>query len=320
MSSAPFFIKGQEGERMVTPKKIIIFDTSELLNIAKYAIGKAKLSANDKPTFVIYGFLVKLHTIMKRLRGGTMVFAIDGKSSLRKEQFPEYKIKRKTKERTPEEIEIDNLAYPQFDQVINDVLPTLGVNNIFGREGYEGDDVIGSICKSYPDSEIIIVSGDKDMYQLINDNVYIYPPRICKPFNIYDFEEMYGITPKQWRDVKVYGGCTSDGIPGIPLIQSEASIKKGIPPSCCAEAGALSFLKGDLKKHTLKYKSFFTPEAKKVIRRNKFLVTLPMYGVGEFTIQNNQMSRAGLERIIDEFKFESLRYELEDYCKVLRCK
>ena len=187
-------------------KRIMICDCGSLLHSVKFSMGKGKLSHNDKPTFVLYGFLLKLQFLMTKIRPDLLVFAVDSPNSKRKKIFAAYKEKRH-KNKTEEQSELDTLAYPQFEEVKNYILPKLGYKNVFSEDGLEADDIIGSICKTYTDHEIVIVSNDGDLYQLLTDRVCMFDPSKNQYFSEDDFEKKYNMKPEMWKRVKVFGGC-----------------------------------------------------------------------------------------------------------------
>lgn len=147
--------------------------------------------------------------IMRKTRADITVFATDSNTedSVRRKLYPTYKFKRSTREKTDEEIALDELAYPQFEEVENYVLPTMGYRNIFNFKGFEADDIIGKVCKTYPMAEIIIVTSDHDMYQLLTDRACIMKPKTMQYYTKKSFEKEYRIKPHMWKRVKAIGGC-----------------------------------------------------------------------------------------------------------------
>jgi DNA polymerase-1 len=129
--------------------------------------------------------------------------------TFRHQLYPDYKAHRKE---TPAEL-LEQI--PRAKKVLE-------ILNIAQAEinGYEADDLIGTLAST--SSEFTrIVSGDKDMFQLISCNVMVDYLRTKKPpqhITFFDHEEMYGIDPGQWVDFKALVGDTSDNIPGVPGI------------------------------------------------------------------------------------------------------
>ncbi len=302
-------------------RKILLFDTSSVLHAAKHSLGKSMLSKDDKYTFVIYGFMLKLHAIFTKEYYDIVIFALDSKSSVRKDFYSEYKENRSKAKKTAEQIKLDELARPQFKEVIDYLLPTLGYKNRFIAEGLEADDVIASICHKYRKDEIAIISTDKDLYQLITNNIYILDSRTHYTLNINDFRKKYNIEPKMWKRVKAYGGCVTDNVKGLPIPQSDEAIKKGTKQRHIGEKNALNYIHNKIGTHTLAYKAFTQPSAKSIIIRNKRLTLLPHRGTPEFNVlPDNRMSKKGLKQIIDKYAFKSIKYDMQSYCKAFRLK
>lgn len=117
---------------------------------------------------------------------------------------------------------------PQFD-LAQMVTEQLGFYNI-KVEGYEADDCIGALCSQYrQDCEVHVVTGDKDLLQLLDDNVEIH--LLQKGVGAYDrwtrerFKEEMGLRPDQWAQVKAFMGDPSDGYPGVKGIGEKSALK-----------------------------------------------------------------------------------------------
>jgi len=221
-------------------KRILLVDTSSILHAVKHS-GIKQLRNRDKPTYIMFGFLLKLQQLVKMSNTNVTVFACDSnpKYSVRKKLYPAYKEKRNTKEKSKEDQELDALAFPQFTTVEKHILPGIGYNNIFSTKGLEADDIIGRICKTYANCEIVIVTTDQDMYQCLSDTICILNPRNMQYFTKAKFIKKYGIIPKMWKRVKALSGCSSDGVKGVPGV---------------GEATALKYIKGTLPSHHKTFK------------------------------------------------------------------
>lgn len=285
------------------------------MHTVKFSLGKHKLSNEEEPTFVIYGFLLKLCFLLKKTKSNAVVFATDNKASKRKDMYPEYKEKRK-QNRTEQQIKLDNLAFPQFEKIVNYVLPTIGYRNIFGVEGLEADDVIGKICKTYKKSEIIICSTDHDLYQLLDKNVVMFNVKTNSWFTEKDFTDKYGIEPKMWKRIKAIGGCASDSVKGVPIPQLDPTKKQ----RHVAETGALNYIKGKMGPNTQAFKAIESRAGKDIINRNKKLVILPFKGTPEFPIRTNFPTVRGFLEVCEKYNFKSLISDLEYYKTVLRLR
>ncbi len=198
-------------------KKIII-DSSALAHRVKYTL--AELSTEYHDTGVIYGFLKKMLEIAKTFNTCHFIFTFDSKHSKRKEIYPEYKARRKDT-LTEEMKELNVKCYKQLFQLRKEILPYIGFKNIFQVKGYEADDIIAYIVKNFID-DYIVYSGDADLYQLL-DYCSMYKPNLSV-YTLNDFQNEYGITPKQWIDVKSYAGCKSDNVIGVKGIGEKRAI------------------------------------------------------------------------------------------------
>ena len=115
--------------------------------------------------------------------------------------------------------------------IIKDVLRAMNID-IVEKEGYEGDDIIGTLARYGEKNglEVIILSGDRDTFQLATDNVKIHIPRTkagkteTEIFDRNKVKEVYGIEPKQLIEVKGLQGDTSDNIPGVPGIGEKTAL------------------------------------------------------------------------------------------------
>jgi DNA polymerase-1 len=187
--------------------------------------------------------------------------------------FPDYKKARK-REKTEEEQTLDHMAYAQFATIRKEILPELGFHNNFKEEGYEADDIIAKIVQERcgPDEEIVIVSTDEDLYQLLYDNVSIYSIRKKRSYTSVNLWKDYRVTPKDWVDVKAIGGCSSDGIPGV---------------SGVAEKTACKYIQRLLPVSTKAHREI--RKNKELIERNRKLVELPLPGTPSFLIVEDSL-------------------------------
>jgi len=290
---------------------ILIVDLHSCLHNIKHGIAKSEiLSYKGNPTFIIYGFITKLRAIMEKIPNNMVVFACDSKKSKRLELFPKYKEKRT--EKTPDQIELDNISYPQFDIIKNEVLPTLGFRNIFEFDGYEGDDIIAQIVlKDYSNHYCTFCTTDEDMYQLLSDRAWMLKHSTMKIYSKSDFIEEYGIQPQDWKKVKSWGGCNSDGVPGLRVFIDGKMSKTGI-----GTGKALAYVKGEMKPGSNSFKAFTDPKNKAQLQMNKSLVILPFKGTPSCRITRNEMSAVGLRKIAERYGFKSILKDFVAYQRV----
>lgn len=193
-------------------KKLLILDSNSILNRAFY--GVRYLSAKDgTPTNAIYGFLNILLKLIKEQKPDYICAAFDVKApTFRHKQYEGYKAQRKP---MPE-----GLAAQM--PLAKDVLRAMGVT-ILEKEGYEADDIIGTVARLCEESEIscFIATGDKDDLQLASDKTKVILTVTKSGYNetiIYDdkaVKEKYHVTPTEFIDVKALMGDPSDNIPGV---------------------------------------------------------------------------------------------------------
>ncbi|MGC9031411.1 MAG: 5'-3' exonuclease [Minisyncoccia bacterium] len=189
-------------------KIFLILDSNSILHRAFHAL---PLLTNKKgePTNAVYGFLLIFFRAIKDLKPDYIVSCFDFPApTFRHKEFKNYKIQRPP---TPKEL---SLQIPK----IKKVLESFNIV-ILEKEGYEADDLVGSLCKKFEDIFKIILSSDTDLFQLIDKNTNIYFVRNgFKNSILYDekkFKEEFNFSPQQFIDFKAIKGDPSDNIPGV---------------------------------------------------------------------------------------------------------
>jgi len=200
-------------------KKLMILDGNSLIHRAFYAL---PILTNSKGTFTnaVYGFTNMLLKIIKEDHPDYLVVAFDSGKTFRHEKYEEYKGTRKA---TPQELR------PQF-LLVQRILKALNIA-IIQMEGYEADDLIGTIAKQAEKEnyETIIVTGDRDAFQLVSQAITTVITRkgisLLETYTPEIIREKFGIEPAQFRDVKGLMGDASDNIPGVPGIGEKTALK-----------------------------------------------------------------------------------------------
>lgn len=196
-------------------KKLILIDANSIIHRAFHALPSLK-SPNGFLTNAIFGFSSIILKMIKELEPDYIIATYDLPSpTFRHKVFEEYKVHRP---KIPGEL-ASQIAYTK------DILRAFGIQ-IYEKEGYEADDLIGSLAerlKKIKDIKIIIVSGDLDTLQLVdNKKVVVYTlKKGLTDAVIYDQEmvlKRYGLKPEQLPDFKGLKGDPSDNIPGVPGI------------------------------------------------------------------------------------------------------
>ena len=202
-------------------KKIVIIDGNSLINRAYYAVQRPMITREGIYTQGIYGFINMLNKIEGDYEPEYLTVAFDLKApTFRHLEYEEYKAGRKAM--PPERV----MQMP----LVKDVLSAMNIK-ILEMEGYEADDIIGTVAKAAEEQGIepLIITGDKDALQLVTEKTkVIITKRGITDFEIYDpgkMEERYGLTPSQFIDLKGLMGDSSDNIPGIPGVGEKTGIK-----------------------------------------------------------------------------------------------
>ncbi|MEH6987350.1 5'-3' exonuclease [Cytobacillus firmus] len=202
---------------------LLLVDGMALLFRAYFATamsGQFMINSKGIPTNGVYGFVKHFLTAVSSFNPSHVAVCWDmGSKTFRTEMFGAYKANR------PEApIEL----VPQFD-LVKEVVEAFDVPNI-GLEGFEADDCIGTIAKkASQEAEVLILTGDQDMLQLLDDNISVI--LLQKGYGNYlvhtteTFYEEKGITPKQMIDLKAFMGDTSDNYPGVKGIGEKTALK-----------------------------------------------------------------------------------------------
>ena len=201
-------------------KKLLIFDGNSIINRAFYAI-KALTNSKGFYTNGIHGFMNIFFKFIDEEKPDYICVAFDLRAkTFRHKMYDGYKAQRKG---MPEEL-ASQMPY------LKQILTAMNIT-ILEKEGFEADDIIGTVAKTCDDSGVkcIIVSGDKDDLQLASENTHIklIVTRMGKTETT-DFDdkavfEKYGVTPKEFIHVKALMGDTSDNIPGVAGIGEKSA-------------------------------------------------------------------------------------------------
>ncbi len=197
-------------------KKLYLVDVSSMFFRAFYAV-RPLSNSQGLPTNAIYGFLSMSVKLLKDVQPDYMVYCYDQpKPSFRKDLYEDYKANRSE---TPEEL-VPQIPY------IKKLTELMGIPGI-GKENYEADDVIGSLAKYGRDNklEVVIVSGDKDFAQLIDDKVSLYDTMKDVRYDAQGVIEKWGVHPNQFIDYLAICGDSSDNIPGVKGIGPKGAQK-----------------------------------------------------------------------------------------------
>lgn len=201
-------------------KKLLLVDGNSVLFRAYYStIYTNRMSTSTGiPTNAVFGFITMLNKALTMTKPDALLVAWDaGKKTFRHEKMEDYKGTRKP---------LDDELIVQMP-IIREYLDASNIAR-YEQEGYEADDIIGSMAKADPDLETIILTSDKDMLQLVDDHTkVIMMKKGLQDFEVMDvkaIEDKYGITPPQIIDLKGLMGDPSDNIPGVKGIGEKTAL------------------------------------------------------------------------------------------------
>ena len=198
-----------------TRRTFAVIDGNSLMHRAFHAVPPTMNAPDGRPTNAIFGFLNMFLKMIDAFNPDGVVVAFDkGKPRVRMEMLPQYKAQRPP---------MDPDLHAQFP-MIKELLAALNVP-ILQSEGWEGDDILGTMARlgEQAGCDILLVTGDRDMYQLVTEHVNVASTRkglsdvaIMTPESVDDL--YHGITPALVPDFYGLKGDTSDNIPGVPGI------------------------------------------------------------------------------------------------------
>lgn len=205
-------------------KKILLIDGNSMANRAFYAtMGRMMKTPTGISTNAVYGFFQIMFKTIEEEKPDKIIVAFDISSSEKRTKiFSEYKAGR---HKAPEDL---TMQFP----IIKELLRMMNIP-IVQKDGIEADDILGAIAKKEgkKGNKIIILTGDRDYFQLVDMNVNIrYPKTIMgkTEYIIYDnykINEEYGLTPEKLIEVKALMGDASDNIPGVKGIGEKTALK-----------------------------------------------------------------------------------------------
>lgn len=291
-------------------EKVFLLDAYALIYRAFFALNKnPRMTSKGLNTSAIIGFLNTLYEVLKNEKPSHLGIAFDlGAPTLRTENFCDYKANR---EEMPPDL---RASIPYIIEIIK------GFNiPIYAAEGYEADDVIGTLAKKAEKAGYLtyMMTPDKDFGQLVSDNIFIYKPaKFNDPATVMGPKEVcekYGInTPTQLIDILGLWGDASDNIPGIPGVGEKTASK------FVQEYGSLEGLlehtddlKGKMKENVIN----FAEQG----RMSKMLATINTNAPVEFDAEELKIKQPNLPallKIFEELEFRTFAKKfVADYGK-----
>jgi 5'-3' exonuclease len=285
--------------------RLVLIDGNAILHRAYHAL--PPLTAPDGSLVnAVYGFTTMLFKIFNDLAPSHIAVAFDRpKPTFRKKMFAGYQAKRP---------KMDEELAGQIEKV-HEVIRAFGVP-IFEKDGFEADDVIGTIVKKAKDSpidQVIIVSGDKDLLQLVGDHTYAYMPTKglseAKLYMEKDVKERLGVDPAHVPDLKGLAGDSSDNYPGVEGIGPKTAV------SLIETFGSVENVYKALKKKDKKIKEFSSSviakleKGEKSARLSKDLATIRTNVKLDESLDNARITTLDTpeaRRILNDLHFHSL--------------
>ena len=188
-------------------KKLYLIDGSSYIFRAFFGVRQQLSTSNGFPTNALYGFINMLQKVIRDEKPDYLVVAFDSPDkTFRHKIYPNYKANR---DAPPEEL---SRQFPYFEPLVK----AYGLSSI-RRPGFEADDIIGTLAKKGQQKglDIVIVSGDKDMMQLISPHIYMLDTMKNKKFMDKEVVEKFGVQADKVVEVMGLMGDSSDHIPGV---------------------------------------------------------------------------------------------------------
>lgn len=286
-------------------KKLLLLDANHLMHRAYWAIQRNLSTSSGEQTNAVFGVASMLLTMLQREHPNGLIACFDeGKETVRHKEHEEYKAGR---QETPDDF------YTQIPRV-HQCLDAFAIPTLSNPE-YEADDLIGTLAEKglKEGYEVIVVSGDKDLYQLANHGVTIAVPKggYSEPeyLNEQGVLEKLGVTPAQVPDYKGLVGDPSDNLKGV----------QGIGPKTAAKLlqqykdlegvyDHLEEIKGSAKKklETDKESAFFCRKLARLI------LDIPV-DINLSDVCEKQPALSDLDRFFSELEFHTLKSRLKRF-------
>ena len=204
--------------------KLLLIDGNSIINRAFYGIMGSKMLMTEDGTYTnaVYGFLSILFKELEDIKPEYLVVAFDLKAPThRHKMYDKYKANRHG---MPEELAMQM-------PILKETLKAMNVC-IIEKEGYEADDILGTLAKwgQKEELEVTVLTGDRDSFQLIDKNIKVRIPRTkmgkteTEDYTVGKIEEEYGLEPLDLIEVKGLMGDTSDNIPGVPGVGEKTAL------------------------------------------------------------------------------------------------
>ncbi len=280
-------------------KRLYLIDATAFCYRAFYGL-KGLSTSFGQPTNAIYGFVTMLNKILKQQKPDYLAVCFDvSRNTFRQKKFAAYKIQRPPMP--------DGLTSQM--PLIREVISAYGIP-IFEQEGFEADDVIAAMAKKAreEDLSVTIVSSDKDILQLVDNNTDVFSPYKDEG-TLYDEDkvfERYGVKPKSIADIIALMGDDADNIPGV------AGIGEKTATELIKNFGSLDNLIGNIDKIKQdKIRKAISDNLEK-IKLNKELVVLDQELNLDFEVDKLKLGQPDYEKLFKLFKRLEFKALLKD--------
>ena len=201
---------------MAQDKTLYLLDASSYIHRAFHAI-KGLSTSSGVPTGAVYGFMQMLLKVLRDANPRYLAVVYDAKGpTFRHELYPAYKANRPP---------LDPALKTQLP-LVRQVVTALGLPAV-EVEGYEADDLMATLARQAREQgfEVILVSGDKDLYQLVGDGVVLWDTMKDQRFGPKEVEQKLGVPPEKVVDLQALWGDSGDNVPGVPGVGPKTAAK-----------------------------------------------------------------------------------------------
>ncbi len=282
---------------------LLLLDGNSVAFRAFYALPAENFKTkNGLTTNAVYGFTAMLINLLRDEKPTHVAAAFDvSRQTFRSERYPEYKA---TRSATPDEFR------GQID-ITKEVLAALGIT-VLAEPGFEADDIIATLATQAEAQgyRVLVVTGDRDSFQLVSDNVTVlYPRKGVSDLTRFTPEavvEKYGLTPQQYPDFAALRGDPSDNLPGIPGVGEKTAAKWII------EYGSLQSLVDNVDAVRGKVGDALRENLSSVVLNRELtdlVKDVPLPQTPD-TLRLQPWDRDGIHRLFDDLEFRVLRDRL----------
>lgn len=276
---------------------LYLIDGSSYIFRAYYGVRADLSTSGGFPTNAVYGFANMLLKFLREYEPRYLGMVFDSKEKVfRNEIYPEYKANR---DEAPENL---SLQFPKIFELVKAFsVPMLAM------EGYEADDIIGTIAKAQKTSKVILVTGDKDFCQLVSEDVTLVDTMRDRVTGVEEVRQKYGIEPVQMIDFFALVGDKVDNIPGV------AGVGEKTASALISKYGDLDSVYGNLEElpHGVAKRLIEHKDKAYISRELVTIKTDVEVGTGIEDFRYDGYAAENLKRIFSELEFEKLLDEID---------